>query len=63
MYVNEAADIPFASPGDAMFTPGNEAAANIGWIFWLFGGAAAVTALVFLGIRHKKKRARELEDL
>ncbi|MEZ4627655.1 MAG: hypothetical protein R2912_06080 [Eubacteriales bacterium] len=63
MYVNEDADMPFASPGDAMFTPESKPAANIGWIFWLFGGAAAVTALVFLGIRHKKKRARELEDL
>ncbi len=63
MYVNEDAGIPFASPGDAMYAPESKPSANIGWIFWLFGGAAAVTGLVFLGIKLKKKRERELEDL
>ena len=63
MYVNEDMEMPFASPGDAMFMPESKPAANIGWIFWLFGGAAAVTGLVFLGVKRKKKRDRELEDL
>jgi hypothetical protein len=64
MFVNDDTSMPFASPGDAMGLPDDKpAAANIGWIFWLFGGAAALTGLVFLGVKLKKKRARELEDL
>ena len=54
-----------ASPGDGgMTVPGDKpAGANIGWIFWVLGGIAAVTGLVFLGIKLKKKRERALEDL
>ena len=44
------------SPGD---TPAN---ANIGWIFWVLGGVAVVTGLVFLGVKMKKKRERVLEE-
>lgn len=63
MFVNEDTGAPLASPGDAMNAPESTPAASIAWIFWVFGGAAAVTGLVFLGIKLKKKRARELEDL
>ncbi len=65
MTVNADDQGAVASPGDGgMAVPGDKpAGANIGWIFWVLGGIAAVTGLVFLGIKLKKKRERALEDL
>ena len=64
MFVNEEPSGEMVSPGDgAMEIPGDKpASANIGWIFWLLGGAAVVTGAVFLGIKAKKKRERALEE-
>ena len=64
MFVNEEPAGGMVSPGNGgMETPGDQPAnANIGWIFWLLGGAAVVAGLVFLGIKAKKKRERALEE-
>lgn len=64
MTVNADAPTDMASPGDGAAAPGDQpASANIGWIFWVLGGIAVLTGLVFLGIKLKKKRERALEDL
>ena len=64
MTVNADAPTDMASPGDGAAVPGDQpASANIGWIFWVLGGIAVVTGLVFLGIKLKKNRERALEDL
>jgi len=64
MVVNEESSGEAVSPGNgAVDMPGDTpAAANIGWVFWLLGGTAAVAGLVFLGINRKKKRDREIEE-
>ena len=64
MTVNEETPTDMASPGDGAMPPGDQpASAHIGWIFWVLGGIAVVTGLVFLGLKLKKKRERALEDL
>ncbi len=46
-----------------MVTPGDVPAnASNGLIFWIIGGVAVVTGLVFLGVKMKKKRERTLEE-
>ena len=64
MVVNEEPSAGVTSNGNGgMVTPGDAPAnANIGWIFWLLGGVAVVTGLVFLGVKMKKKRERVLEE-
>ena len=64
MFVNEESAGDMASPGNGgMEVPGDKpAAANIGWVFWALGGVAAVTGIVFLGVKAKKKRERALEE-
>ena len=64
MMVNEEPSGEMVSPGDgSMEIPGDKpASANIGWVFWTLGGVAAVTGLVFLGVKAKKKRERALEE-
>ncbi len=64
MLVNEEPSGEMVSPGDGgMEIPGDKpASANIGWVFWTLGGVAAVTGLVFLGVKAKKKRERALEE-
>jgi hypothetical protein len=64
MFVNEEQTGEFVSPGNgSMEIPGEKPAnANIGWIFWTLGGVVAVSGLVFLGVRAKKKRERALEE-
>ncbi|MCE5187821.1 MAG: hypothetical protein LLF75_01345 [Eubacteriales bacterium] len=64
MTVNEEAPANLASPGDGGQLPTDQpASGGIGWIFWVLGGLTAAAGLVVLGIRLKKKRERELEDL
>ena len=64
MTVNEDTPTDMASSGDGAMAPGDQpASAHIGWIFWVLGGIAVVTGLVFLGIKLKKKREQALEDL
>jgi hypothetical protein len=64
MFVNEDSAGEFVSPGNGgMEIPGDKPAnANIGWVFWTLGGVAAVSGLVFLSVRAKKKRERALEE-
>ena len=64
MVVNEEPAGGVTSNGNGgMVTPGDAPAnANIGWIFWVLGGVAVVTGLVFLGVKMKKKRERVLEE-
>ena len=64
MVVNEEPAGGVTSNGNGgMVTPGDTPAnANIGWIFWVLGGVAVVTGLVFLGVKMKKKRERVLEE-
>ena len=64
MVVNEEPAGGNASNGNGgMVTPGDAPAnANIGWIFWVLGGVAVVTGLVFFGVKMKKKRERALEE-
>ncbi|MEA4871168.1 MAG: hypothetical protein VB062_11150 [Christensenella sp.] len=65
MTVNADDPGAIASPGNGgMEIPGDKpASANIGWIFWTLGAIVAITGLVFLVIKLKKKRERALEDL
>ena len=64
MLVNEESAGEMVSPGDGTAEiPGDKpASANIGWVFWTLGGVAAVSGLVFLGVKAKKKRERALEE-
>ena len=64
MFVNEDSVGEIASPGNGgMEMPGDKPAnANIGWVFWTLGGLAAVSGIVFLSVRAKKKRERALEE-
>ena len=64
MVVNEEPAGGVTSNGNGgMVTPGDTPAnANIGWVFWVLGGVAVVTGLVFLGVKMKKKRERALEE-
>ena len=64
MFVSEETGGDMASPGNgAMEIPSDTpAGANIGWVFWLLGGAAVITGAVFAVIKTKKKRERALEE-
>ena len=64
MFVSEETGGDMASPGNgAMEIPSDKpAGANIGWVFWLLGGAAVITGAVFAVIKTKKKRERALEE-
>ncbi|MDD4312518.1 MAG: hypothetical protein PHW41_08560, partial [Eubacteriales bacterium] len=64
MVVNEEPAVNMASSGNgATAVPGDTPAnANIGWVFWLLGGVAVVTGLIFLSIHAKNKRERALEE-
>ncbi len=63
MIVNEDTPADMVSPGDGAEVPSDQPTSGSGWIFWMLGGIAVTTGLVVLGIRLKKKRERELEDL
>jgi hypothetical protein len=66
LFVNEdASPISYASGSNAMYveeepvTVGN----GIAWYWWVLCAAVIIAGLIVLGVRAKKKRERELEDL
>ncbi len=66
LFVNEDTPaVSFVSGSDAMFAADEPPAAGNGvaWYWWALAFAVVVAGLVVLGIRGKKKRERELEDL
>lgn len=67
MVNDDATVVSYASGSNAMYVDEDsaqmQAGGGVAWYWWVLGAAVVIAGLVVLGIRAKKKRERELEDL
>ena len=67
LYVNDdASAVTYVSGSNATYTedePQTSDGGGVTWYWWVLGAAVVIAGLVALGVRAKRKRERELEDL
>ncbi len=65
LYVSDDATVvSYATGSNAAYTEDEpQSGGGATWYWWVLGGAVVVAGLIVLGVRAKKKRERELEDL